>query len=133
MHRQKIAVMIQAGCGILMTVSKYFGIYEEGLIIFVLFLIPFIVCFIDDKSKTLCGEFLYATLTSCIMTTLISVQKIITINSENEILNRLYDKTWDYPATYELYMIASLGISIPIFIYLQRGVGMSKAQNNFEE
>lgn len=125
MNKQKLSIIIAAGLGILATfmpwistrVGSITGIDTEyGWVILLLFMIPIIICLVNDHSKRINGGALYGVIIPPFIAALFVIWKIL------EFKFNIGDTPFSnaFSIGYGFYLVPFAGISIPVIDFLSK-------------
>lgn len=133
MHTQRLAVMIIAAIGMLTTFMPWVnapiiggidGTHGDGWITMALFAIPAIICLINDKTKPLAGNMLYAAVVPALIAEAIAIWKIVDFKASMENLGNDNPFGEMLGATvsigFGLYLLILSAIALPVAAFLMK-------------
>ena len=130
MNKQRLAILIAAGLGVLATflpwvkvpiIGTIDGTKGDGWITLVLFAVPLTISFLNDKTKAIEGGMLYGAIIPSLIAGIIGIWKIIDFNSKmSDIGDNPFAKALGATVSIEfgLYLLVLVGIGLPIAAFL---------------
>lgn len=130
MNKQRIAILIAAGLGVLSTfmpwvtmpfIGSINGMHEVGWTILILFIIPLIISLTGDKKVALKGGLLYAAIIPSIIAGIIGIWKMVELKTEfsNEMGDNPFTDLFEASVSIGLglYLVVIAGIALPILAF----------------
>jgi hypothetical protein len=130
MSKQRLAILIVAGLGVLATfmpwvsipiVGTVNGTKADGWITLALFAVPLVISLLNDRTKQLKGGLLYGAIIPSIIAGVIGISKIVDFNSSmSELGDNPFAAMFGVTISIEfgLYLVVVAGFALPILAFL---------------